>query len=115
MKRIVSTANIPANDNVKARVISSKHATKNCQRRGVKGDAADAVLLHGDLIADRGNGVTLIQLSNRKLCAMGGRTPEGVQTDRLKNLCLLVSSDNTVVTVIRPRQGRYKIDRMVEG
>jgi hypothetical protein len=104
-----------ANDNANSKDIFSKHAMKNCQRRGIKGEAADAVLIHGDLVADRGNGVTLIQVSNPKLRQLGARTPEGVQTDRLKNLCLLIANDNTMVTAIRPRRGRYKIGRKVEG
>ena len=114
MKQILFSQSHTANDNVYAKDISSKHASKNYRRRGIKDDAANAVLIHGDLTAYRGNGVTLYQISSQKIRAIGGRTPEGVPTDHLKNLCLLVSNDNTVVTAIHPRKGRYKIGRTVE-
>lgn len=103
-----------ANDNAFVNQITSNHASKNFRRRGVENATAQAVLVHGDLFSYRGKGVTLIQISKKKILALGGKTPEGIQTDRLKNLCLLVSNDNNIVTAIRPRKGRYKIGRSVE-
>jgi hypothetical protein len=93
--------------------ISSKHAKKNYQRRGVKNEAANAVYAHADICINRGRGMMMLKISKAKLQIMGGKTPEGVSTDRLKNLCLLVANDNTIVTVIRPRKGKYKVGRTV--
>ncbi|OEJ63863.1 hypothetical protein [Magnetovibrio blakemorei] len=115
MKNSKFIAAFPANDNIDIRCASSKHASKNYRRRGVVDDAVQAILIHGDLVACRGGGVTLIQISKKKLREMGGGTPEGVQTDRLKNLCLLVANDNTIVTAVHPSKGKYKIGRRVEG
>jgi hypothetical protein len=39
---------------------------------------------------------------------MGNKTPEGVDVDRLKNTCLLLAVDNTVITAIHPRRGKYR-------
>ncbi len=114
MKHTIAHQQTFANDNQKINDNASKHASKNFRRRGVENDTAQAVLAHGDLFSYRGKGVTLIQVSKKKILALGGKTPEGMQTDRLKNLCLLVSNDNTIVTAIRPRKGRYKIGRSVE-
>lgn len=115
MENLEFVSVFPANGNIDIRCASSTHASKNYQRRGVVDDAVQAILVYGDLIAYRGGGVTLIQISKKKLQKMGGRTPDGVQTDRLKNLCLLVSNDNMIVTAIHPRKGKYKIGRKVEG
>lgn len=115
MKQTQDLISHPANDNINVRDDSSKHASKNYRRRGIQNDAANAVLIHGDITSYRGNGVTLFQISKKKLRTMGGRTPEGVQTDRLRNLFLLVSNDNIVVTALRPRRGKYKAGRKVEG
>jgi hypothetical protein len=115
MKHTISQPQDFANDNFEVNENTSKHASKNFRRRGIENATAQAVLIHGDLFSYRGKGVTLVQISKKKILALGGKTPEGIQTDRLKNLCLLVSNDNTIVTAIRPRKGRYKVGRSVEG
>ena len=113
MKQTKNKYAFHANDNFDVRQKSSKHASMNYQRRGVKDETIEAVMLHADLFTNRGGGKTLWQISKKKLRRMGGQTPEGVQTDRLRNLVLLVANDNTIVTAIRPRKGKYKVGRTV--
>ena len=114
MKQTEQQCAFHANDNFDVRQKSSKHASKNYQRRGIKDEYTDAVMLHADFFANRGGGLTLWQISKKKLRRMGGQTPEGVQTDRLRNLVLLVANDNTIVTAIRPSKGKYKLRRTLE-
>lgn len=109
-----SVRGLGANDNGPTAPRLSDHASQNCRRRGVKGVALDAIWRHADMVAPRGDGVMLYQISRRTLAAMGARTPEGVPTDQLRNLAALVSNDNTMLTVVKPRQMHYKHDRKVE-
>jgi hypothetical protein len=91
----------------------SRHAAIRCQQKGVRALDLLAVSRHADICIPRGNGVELVRISKTKLQKMGNRTPEGVATDRLRNTCLLLSEDYTVITVIHPRRGRYKRGKTV--
>lgn len=89
----------------------SKHATIRCQQRGLRPQDIRAISRHADICIPRGNGVELVRISKSKLSKMGKKTPEGVTVDRLKNTCLLLAVDNTVITAIHPRRGKYKRGR----
>ncbi len=100
-----------ANDNFALDQNYSQHAEMNFRRRGIKNEEANAVYTHADIEVDRGGGVVMLKISRNTLLKFGGTTPEGVQTDRLKNLCILMANDNTCVTGIKPRDGKYKVGR----
>jgi hypothetical protein len=89
----------------------SKHAAIRCQQRGLRPQDIKAISRHADICIPRGNGVELVRISKIKLSKMGNRTPEGVAVDRLKNTCLLLAVDNTVITVIHPKKGKYRRGR----
>ncbi len=89
----------------------SKHATARCQQRGLRPQDVMAIGRHADICIPRGNGVELVRISRTKLSKMGNRTPEGVSVERLKNTCLLLAVDNTVITAIHPRRGKYRRGR----
>jgi hypothetical protein len=86
----------------------SKHASIRCQQRGLRPQDVRAITLHSDISIPRGSGVELVRISKTKLSRMGNRTPEGVAVDRLKNTCLLLAVDNTVITAIHLRRGKYR-------
>ncbi len=86
----------------------SEHAAVRCQQRGLRPQDLKTISRHADVFIPRGNGAELVRISKTKLGKMGNRTPEGVAVDRLKNTCLLLSIDNTIITVIHPRKGKYK-------
>jgi hypothetical protein len=111
MKHSKKSFNFYVNDNFDFDQTHSQHAAVNFRRRGIKNEEANAVYTHADIEVERGGGVVMLKISRKALLKLGGRTPEGVQTDRLKNLCLLVANDNTCVTGIKPRDGKYKIGR----
>lgn len=85
----------------------SKHATIRCQQRGLRPQDLRAISKHADICIPRGNGVELVRISKSKLSRMGNKTPEGVAVDRLRNTCLLLAVDNTVITAIHPGRGKY--------
>lgn len=89
----------------------SKHAAIRCQQRGLRPQDIRAISGHADICIPRGNGVELVRISKSKLNKMGNKTPEGVDVDRLKNTCLLLAVDNTVITAIHPRRGKYRREK----
>mgnify|MGYP001257184411 CR=1 FL=1 len=84
-----------------AKVQISSHGQVRCQQRGARKADLQAIFKHADQSFPRGSGAKAISITNKKLKRMGGRTPEGVQTDRLRNLTILVSEDHTVITILR--------------
>jgi hypothetical protein len=59
---------------------------------------------HFDMERYRGDGYTVIWISRKKLDRFGPTTPEGVSTDRLHGLFVLLSPDQVLVTVFRNRR-----------
>lgn len=79
----------------------SKHAHKRASQRGINIAQIDAVLNYADRVAHRGGGTQYIWISRPMIRRLGPKTPEGIDTDRLRNVHILIASDGTVVTVLR--------------
>lgn len=84
----------------------SRHASGRARQRGVTEAQVGAVIKYADQCVERGRGTELIWASPRALASLGPKTPEGVDVNRLKNLYVLVTSDEIVVTVYRAAKGR---------
>lgn len=78
----------------------TRHAQNRMRQRGVTNNTLEAVLIHSDKKRYRGDGKWGLFVSKKKIRGMGPRTPEGVDTDRLKNIVVLVSKDS-LITVLK--------------
>lgn len=79
----------------------SRHASERARQRGATQAQINAVVLYADQCTCRGGKAELIWISEEALAGLGPRTPEGVDVDRLRTLCLLVANDETVITLYR--------------
>lgn len=86
-----------------ARILFSRHATTRAQQRGIASAQVDAVMRYFDMERYRGDGRTAIWISPKELDRLGPTTPEGVSTDKLNGLFVLLSPDQVCVTVFRNR------------
>jgi hypothetical protein len=86
-----------------ARILFSRHATTRAQQRGIAFTHVDAVIRYFDMERFRGDGCTAIWISRKELDRLGPTTPEGVSTDKLQGLFVLLSPDQAAVTVFRNR------------
>ena len=82
-------------------LVCSRHATIRAQQRGITHEQIDAVARYADKEALRGDGCLAIWISKKELRRLGPCTPEGVSTDRLRGLTILVGEDRTCVTAFR--------------
>jgi hypothetical protein len=87
-------------------MIFSCHATVRAQQRGISNAQRSAVATHGDMEIHRGSDCYAIWISKETLRRLGGMTPEGVPTDRLKGLTIVQSEDSTLVTTFRSDCGK---------
>jgi Domain of unknown function (DUF4258) len=87
----------------------SKHAGARARQRGIDFAQIEAVLSYADRIAHRGGGTEYIWISKSMLNRLGAKTPEGVDTDRLKNVHVLIGSDGGIITVLRAHGRRCRI------
>ena len=86
------------------RVIKNKlsvHAKIRCQQRGMRNDVIDSILANADSFRCRGRGIEANWISEAGLKKMGPYTPEGASTDRCRNVVVLVSSEDRIVTAGR--------------
>lgn len=83
---------------------SSRHSLARARQRGITSPQIDAVERHADIERRRGGRCIAIWISKKKLQHFGPATPEGVSTDRLHGLVVLLSEDQVRVTVIRNRR-----------
>lgn len=78
----------------------TRHSEIRCQQRGVPDKVLTAHLNNADLEIPRGSGCTLLMMSKIRISELGPRTPEGVSTDRLGNLGVLMKGI-MAITVVR--------------
>lgn len=86
----------------------SRHASARARQRGIRETHVLAVLKYGDRITRRGSDTEAVWLSKAALASLGHQTPEGVGVDRLRNLYVLVSADETIITVVRTQGSTYR-------
>lgn len=82
----------------------SLHARTRNQQRGITVGQIEAVEKYADRAARRGRGTASLWISRRKLRQFGPTTPEGISTDRLHGLIVLLGADRTCVTAFRNRR-----------
>ena len=79
----------------------TSHALRRQSQRGIQPDQVDADLSNAANSRHCGGGVKKYWVSHSRRRSLGARTPEGVDTDRLRGLIVLESSDGCVVTNYR--------------
>lgn len=84
----------------------SEHARVRARQRGVLDAHIDAVVRHADRSRNGRDGVEMLWISEQLLTTFGARTPEGVDTDRLKNFYVLMGTSGCVVTNYRRQRLR---------
>lgn len=87
-------------------MLFTKHSIIRAQQRGVRPELIHAVGKYADRKVWRGSGCVSIWISKAKLKRLGPNTPEGISTDRLKGLIVLLSHDQACVTVIRNQRAK---------
>ena len=87
----------------------TKHASNRCQHRGFNNARLFAVIKYADRKVHRGRNLQAIWISASRIRQLGPRTPEGVSTDRLKDVCVLrVRGSGEIVTIFRSPKNKYR-------
>jgi hypothetical protein len=86
----------------------SLHACRRAQQRGITTAQLLAVTTYGDMEVHRGGNCYAVWISKRALQRLGPSTPEGVPTDRLKDLTILEGADALVTAFRNARRNTYR-------
>ncbi len=84
------------------------HARVRSQQRGIRHDAIGAVIKYSDKSERRGRHCWVHWVSRRRLGELGSHTPEGVSTERLDGLHVLVGESDIVTVFRRPGKSSYR-------
>lgn len=82
----------------------SRHSAIRARQRGIACAQIEAVERYADVETPRGGGCVSIWISRKMLQELGPSTPEGIATDRLQGLIVLVGNNQACVTVLRSQR-----------
>lgn len=86
----------------------SRHACARARQRGLSDACVSAILTYGDRTVRRGAGCEAAWISRPVLARLGPRTPDGIDVSRLRNVYVLASPDEEVITIVRSRRPIYR-------